>query len=90
MRLEYSTPRGNADDSLEGDVLVASLEKFKPQPLPVIAGSDGAVMHAHAAWLVGRGERESALKWAEQLSLWAPALPLSTWLTSQPFGDPSR
>lgn len=89
LRLEYSTPRGNADDSLEREVLLSSLEKFKPKPLPVVGAGDGEQMHAHAAWLVGRGERERALKWVEQLSLWQPSVPLSAWIASSAASDPS-
>ncbi len=90
LRLEYSTPRGNADDSLDREVLVASLAKFPPKPLPVEGAADGELLHAHAAWLVGSGKGESALKLVDQLSLWQPSVPLSAWLTaSAATPDPS-
>jgi spermidine synthase len=54
--LEYSTPKANADDSLNDFAFVESVMELSTGPLPVINTENGAQRaHAMAAFAVGRG-----------------------------------
>lgn len=81
LRLEYSTPRANADDSLEQDTILDSIAHLSHEPLPV-TGADRPEARAHvtAAWLVGRGAFDEARALLAKEPVSADAAPLREWL----------
>ncbi len=83
--LEYSTPRGNADESLMPDVFVASVKGLGAGTLPVAgAQSDAQHAHAQAAELIGRGNFKAARALLDGPAADEPnAAPLRAWLTAQ-------
>ncbi|MEW6432467.1 MAG: fused MFS/spermidine synthase [Myxococcota bacterium] len=90
LRLEYSTPRANADDSLDQETLLESLGHLSHEPLPA-RGADTPAKRAHAraAWLVGRGELDAARALFEDPSVRAAeSEPLRAWLSAQPKSGP--
>lgn len=82
LYLEYSTPRGNADDSLQLETLLASLQGLPDGPLPMRGDdTEGARAHARAAFLVGRGDLAGAQRLLEGLVGSEPrARPLGEWV----------
>jgi spermidine synthase len=84
LLLEYSTPRGNADDTLKVAALVDSLKGLSAQPLPVTAQTDAERLHAKLAWHVGREEFAIAAQQKEALPQLDAAAPLAKWLTENP------
>jgi hypothetical protein len=84
LLLEYSTPRGNADDRLKVAALVDSLKGLSAQPLPVTAQTDAERLHAKLAWHVGREEFAIAAQQKEALPQLDAAAPLAKWLTENP------
>jgi spermidine synthase len=80
MRLEYSTPRSNADDSLDCERLIASLTHLSAHPLTVSTADELQALHVRAAWHVGREDEARARTWAQQLATLPQAAPLSAWL----------
>lgn len=85
LRLEYSTPRANADDSLYQETLIASLSHLSRTPLPA-TGVAGPAQQAHfeAATLAGRGELEAAARRLADPALASPeSEPLRAWLEAQ-------
>ncbi|MBL8954410.1 MAG: fused MFS/spermidine synthase [Myxococcaceae bacterium] len=83
--LEYSTPRGNADQSLMPDTFIASLKGLGSGALPLVgAQSDAQRAHARAADLIGRGNFKVAKELLEGPAADAPnAAPLREWLLAQ-------
>ncbi|MEW5739710.1 MAG: fused MFS/spermidine synthase [Myxococcota bacterium] len=86
LRLEYSTPRANADDSLDQQTLLASLSHLPHLPLPAMdVPGPAQAAHVQAAWLIGRGELEEARRVLEDPTNACPeSEPLRTWLAAQP------
>jgi spermidine synthase len=85
LRLEYSTPRANADDSLDQKTLLASLEHLSHRPLPAveIPGPCQAA-HVQAAWFVGRGDLDEARRILGDPTSFCPEVePLRIWLDAQ-------
>lgn len=86
LRLEYSTPRANADDSLDQQSLLASLETLSHLPLPAmeVSGPPQAA-HVQAAWLVGSGDLDEARRvLADPTNACPESEPLRAWLEAQP------
>jgi len=84
LRLEYSTPRANADDSLKADALVASLRHLAPTPLATVQElTNEQRAHVDAALLAGQGDLSHALELAERLKALPAAVPLAEWIQSQ-------
>jgi len=83
--LEYSTPRGNADESLMPDVFVASVKDYGSGTLPLAgAQSDGQRAHAQAAELVARGNFKAARELLEGPAAEEPnAAALREWLVKE-------
>lgn len=91
LRLEYSTPRANADDSLDQETLLASLEHLSHEPLPATgADSPEARAHVRAAWLVGRGAIDEARALLAREPVRAGGEPLRGWLEAQPKSGAPR
>jgi hypothetical protein len=81
LRLEYSTPKANADHSLSADALAESLEKWWEGRLEMKVPDEAARDHVMGAWLVGRGRFSEALPLLERASASrAEARPLLEWV----------
>jgi spermidine synthase len=88
LRLEYSTPRANADDSLEPETLLSSIAHLSHEPLPATgADSPEARTHVRAAWLVGRGAIDEARTLLARESAGAGGESLRRWLEAQPKSE---
>jgi len=85
LRLEYSTPRANADDSLDQESLLESLVRHSHAPLPAMEVPGGPqAAHVQAAWLVGRGDLAEARRLLEDPANDCPeSAPLRAWLAEQ-------
>lgn len=82
LRLEYSTPRGNADESLSVDSIIESIRHLSRQPVPIDTTSEEAQHHVRGAWAVTVGRREEAVRELEAGG--EAARPLLEWLKQQP------
>lgn len=82
LHLEYSTPRGNADESLTVEAIFESIRHLSRKSSPITTPDDEAQHHVNGAIALTRGRRDDALR---ELSLGGQkARPLLEWLQAQP------